>query len=220
MNDSKEKLFKRIAKSCIAVLTSPLIWLLLVGILIFGFFQVGKLTAGSIVLWRHMTTLPEPEHCVLCTDDRTVRTYPCLINLSTGKHGQITVYDIGSEYLEEIQQFQETGIYTTFSFVADRCQTTATEAHSSTSTFTIPEKVDYIDPSLYCLDCRAKIGDAITPAMITKTGYVLADMYDMEHIRIYPIRDGDEYNIRGYTVTISRDRASKDLEVSVTGYFN
>lgn len=193
--------------------------LLAVLVFIFGLFLINT-APRYIILWRRMITLPEPKHCVLCTDDRTVRTYPCLIKLSTGEHGQITVYDIGSEYLEKIQQFQETGIYTTFSFVADRCQTTATEAHSSTSTLTIPAKVDYINPSPYCLDCRAKIGNVLTPKMITKTDYVLADMYDLEHIRIYPILDGAEYDIQGYTVTISRDRASKDLEVSVTGYFD
>lgn len=220
MSESIEKLSKRIVKFCDAVLRSPLIWMLLVGILIFNFFHVSKQAARDILLWRYMITLLEPEHCALCTDDRIVRTYPCLVKLETGQTGQITVYDIGSEYLQEITQFREAGVYTTFSFLIDCGMSTTTEAHSSTSTFTLPENAKHVDPSLYCLDCRAKIGEAVDGAGITEVGYVLADMYDLEHIRIYPIIDGSEYEIQGYTVKVSRDKENKDLTVSVTGYFN
>ena len=220
MNESKEKLSKRIIKFFDAVLSSPLIWLLLMGILIFSFLQVGKRAARDMLLWRYMITLPEPNHCALCTDDRTVRTYPCLVKLATGEHGEITVYDIGSEYLEEIQQFQETGNYTTATFVDGLYQSTTTQAHSSTGAITIPESAEYINPSLYCLDCRAKIGEVIDPVMVTEVGYVLADMYDMEHIHIYPILDGKKYDIRGYIVEVLKSQKNKDLMVSVTGYFD
>lgn len=167
-----------------------------------------------------MITLPEPEHCALCTDDRIVRTYPCLVKLETGQAGQIAVYDIGSEYLEEIEQFRETGFYTTFCNIIGCGAYTTTDAHSSTSTLTIPKDANYIKPSLYCLDCRAKIAKVIDGTGITAVGYVLADMYDLEHIHIYPIVDGAEYDIQGYTVKVSKDKENKGLMVSVTGYFD
>jgi len=45
-------------------------------------------------------------------------------------------------------------------------------------------------------------------------------MYDLDHILIYPIVDGSEYEIRGYTVKVSRAKENKELMVSVIGYFD
>lgn len=70
----------------------------------------------------------------------------------------------------------------------------------------ISKKNKYINPSLYCLGCRAKIAEVMDSAGITEAGYVLADMYDLEHIRIHPIMDRSAYDIRGYTVKVSMDR--------------
>lgn len=210
---------KRIGKHCLMVMGSPVTLILFI-IFCCGFFSLLFSAIRNLTLWKYMVTLPEPAHCALCADDGTVNTYPCLVKLETGQAGQIDVYDIGSEYLQEIIQFQETGVYTTFSFVSGLVENTTTEAHSSTSTVTIPKEANYINPSLYCMGCRAKIAGVIDGAGITEVGYVLADMYDLEHIRIYPIIDGSEYDIRGYTVKVSRDKGDSGLMVSVTGYFD
>lgn len=220
MNESKKTFGKRMAEFCLPVVKSWSMWLLAAVLCLFAFYQFATSGARDIALWKYMITLPEPEHCALCTDDGVVRTYPCLVKLETGQAGQIDVYDIGSEYLQGITQFQETGIFTTFSFIIDLAEFTTTEAHSSTSTLTIPKDSNYINPSLYCLNCRAKIAEVIDGAGITEVGYVLADMYDPEHIRIYPITDGAEYDIQGYTVKASKDKENKGLMVSVTGYFD
>lgn len=221
MIQSDEKRIKRVGRTLFVFFKSPLMWLLVIALCFFAFYQFATLAARNIALWKYMVTLPEPAHCALCADDGTVNTYPCLVRLETGQAGQITVYDIGSEYLQEITQFRETGVYTTCSFVVSGLvEHTTTEAHSSTSTVTIPKEANYINPSLYCLDCRAKIGEAIDGVGITEVGYVLADMYDLEHIRIYSIIDGSEYDIRGYTVKVSKDKEDSGLMVSVTGYFD
>lgn len=211
---------KKIAQTVFTVFRSPLIWFLAIVIGVVIFYQFATLAAQNIALWKLMITWPEPERCALCTDDNAVRSYPCLVKLETGQAGEIRVYDIGSEYLNEIHQFRDTGFYTTFSFLLDCVVDTTTQAHSSTSTVTLPEEAKHINPSLYCRDCRAKIGEAVEDAGITDVGYVLADMYDPKHTRIYPIADGAEYDIQGYTVKVSKDKENKGLMVSVTGYFD
>lgn len=127
------------------------------------------------------------------------------------------MYDIGSEYLEEINQFQETGVYTYGFFVTDRFAENVTSANRSTTSVTLPEKPLYINPYLYCHDCRAKIGGVIEEERIYLDGYILADLYDLENIQTYAITDGAEYNIRGYMVDVSKEK--RRLTVEVTGYF-
>lgn len=215
----KERI-RRIGRHCFRVMGSPVMLIsIIICCCVFSSFLFSAIR--NLALWKHMVTLPEPAHCALCADDGVVNTYPCLVRLETGQVGQIDVYDIGAEYLQEIIQFQETGVYTTFSFVlGGLVENTATEAHSSTSTVNIPKEALHIDPKLFCHDCRARIGEAIDGAALYTTGYVLADLYDLNNIRIYPIEEDAKYNIQGYTVEISKDKKTKELVVSVTGYFN
>lgn len=204
-----------IADHCVMVMSSPLTWLF-IALYIVVLFSFTIDAIKNLGLWKHMVTLPEPEQCALCTDKEIVRTYPCLVKLETGQIGQIRVFDIGSEYLEEIKQFQETGIYT-YSFFATGCfAENTTTAESSTTSLTLPEKPLYINPYLFCHDCRAKIGTVIEEERIYLEGYVLADLYDLENIQTYAITDGAAYNIRGYTVDVSKE--NKELTISVTGY--
>lgn len=205
-----------IADHCVMVMSSPLTWLFIV-LHIMVLFSFIIFAIRNLGLWKHMVTLPEPERCALCTDKGIVRTYPCLVKLETGQIGQIRVYDIGSEYLEEINQFQETGVYTYGFFVTGCCAENTTTAESSTTSVTLSEKPLYINPYLFCHDCRAKIGAVIEEERIYLEGYVLADLYDLENIQTYAVTDGAEYNIRGYTVEISKKK--KALIVEVTGYF-
>lgn len=213
----KERI-KHIGKHCLMIMGSPITLIIFI-IFCCGFFSLLFSAIRNFTLWKYMVTLPEPAHCALCADDGTVNAYPCLVKLETGQTGQIDVYDIGSEYLQEIIQFQETGVYTTFSFVSGLVENTITEAHSSTSTINIPKDSKYINPKLFCHDCRARIGEAIDGAEIYTTGYVIADLYDLDNIRIYPIEEDAKYNVREYTVEISKDKKTKELVVSVTGYF-
>lgn len=41
-------------------------------------------------IWEAISTLPEPERCALCGDMRYHA--PCLVDLSTGKVGELAVY--------------------------------------------------------------------------------------------------------------------------------
>lgn len=210
----------RIVDRCLDVVGTPTAFLV---VLLFAccllFHLVLLNTIREMDLWKHMVTFPEPEHCALCADNRTVRRYPCLVKLATGEIGQIRVYDLGSEFLEGNNQFEETGFYTFAFFAADCFASNTTIAGTSTSSVPIHKDALYINPYLYCRDCRARIGNVLKTGSICITGYVIVDLYDLEDIRIYPIEEDAKYNVRDYTVEISKDKETKNLIVSVTGCF-
>lgn len=211
------KQLENLKEHCIIVMTSPLAWLIS-AFIIGTSLSLLLFEIRNIMLWKHLVILPEPEQCALCTDNGTIRTYPCLVRLETGEIGQLRVYDIGREYLEEIDQFRETGAYSCGYLLPGCFASVETTAECSTATIPLPEDALYINPYLYCRDCRAIIGAVIKEERIYLDSYVLADLYDLENIHVYPIEDGAEYTIRGYTVTAAKEK--KALTVTVTGYFS
>lgn len=153
-----------------------------------------------------------PTACALCGDNGRVRTYPCLVDLNTGSVGEIRVEDRSWEYLDENQQFRETGVHTTFSFLVGCTVMASSDAEKSTAEVLVDRELLSFVPELYCRDCREKIEAAGLTG-----GYALADLYDPGGISVYPITEGAEYDIRGYEVMVSS--AGDDLRVTVNGYY-
>ena len=129
-------------------------------------YLIGRDLIKDLVLWRHMTTEPEPVRCALCGEAETAG--PCLLALHDG----------------------------------------------TLSARMTDDGPAYISPGLYCRACRAKVGAVIGPAEIYETGYVLVDLYDPGNIRVYPVSDGKSYDIRGYTVEISKAKDSWTVTVT------
>lgn len=163
----------------IAIIIGPL--------LRFMFYLGGWAEEKETAVWRGLVMAAEPEQCALCADKGIMRTYPCLVKLATGQVGQI--------------RLEETEGNICYYFMAD-CFAIA---KGSTTSVTLPEKQQPIDPALFCRDCRTKLAEVSTK------GYVLADLHDAEDIRLYPVTDGAVYDIRGYTVEVS------GLTITVTG---
>ena len=61
----------------------------------------------------------------------------------------------------------------------------------------------------FCKSCRELLAD------VKKDGYVLADLYDLNSIQIYPVSADTEYEIRCYSVTIEEN--GEKLSIIVTG---
>ena len=83
---------------------------------------------------------------------------------------------------------------------------------------TLPKESVYIRPNLFCHDCRAKIGEAIEETELFTEGHVLADLYHLKDIRIYPLVAGEEYD--SCTVEIAQNKRSEGLTVTVTGHIS
>lgn len=69
-----------------------------------------------------------------------------------------------------------------------------------------------MNPVHYCRNYRTILARAAT------TGYVLLDLYHLDEIEAYPIEEGAEYNIRIYSVSVTRDLENNHLIVTNIGH--
>lgn len=159
-------------------------------------------------LLESIRTLPEPEQCALCSEEIPYHA-PCLLNLSTGQLGELTVYTNDPTRPGELAppEMQQTG---TFNFqpcaglmgIRDTC------AHICR--VTLPAKRQRMDPALFCMGCRLLLAGS------GSEGYAILDLYDLPFLQVYPICKGKRTKIRDYRVTVT-DGEEGSLDVCVTG---
>lgn len=180
---------------------------ILMGLLLrFNFYLGGWAEARETAVWRGLVLAPEPEVCALCGGGRYHA--PCLVNLATGEVGELRIYDLDPER-EDSTVNSPAQTRSVFYFTAGVCA--FCDENDNTCTAQLPEKTDPVTGTYFCRNCRAKLAD------IAAGGFVLADLYDLAHIRIYPVTPGAEYGIRNYTVRISQDEKTAGLNVLVSG---
>lgn len=73
-------------------------------------------------------------------------------------------------------------------------------------------KFAQINKAQFCKSCREVF------ATLNEYGYVLADLYDLNAIQVYPLCAGAKYDIRCYSVVVKND--GDYLQVMVFGNSN
>lgn len=156
-------------------------------------------------LWEAVIELPDPEQCALCSEGMRYHA-PCLIDLSTGQMGEMTVYTRHPSRPGEIapMEKQQTG---TFNFQPCAGLMGIRETCTHTCTVPLPERERLMNPALFCKKCRQLL------AWAGLEGYVIVDLYDLGHIQAYPLRDTV---IRDYRVSVT-DRKDGGMDVCVAG---
>lgn len=164
----------------------------------------------ELVFWKSMLTTPEPESCTLCGQDGDGLRYhaPCLVNLTTGGMGELTVYDPHRELVGEIAEHQQTGV---FSFVPCAGFVAARDADAHTCVVNLPKSYEEMNPAHFCRACRSVLAETAT------WGYALLDLHDLDAIQAFPVEDGGVYDIRDYKVSINWNKDLKKLAVKVQG---
>ena len=159
-------------------------------------------------LWADMENLPDPERCALCGPGVPYPA-PCLLDLSTGQVGEMTVYLPHPAKPGEVAPMdkQPTGTFNYFSCIG---LPGIRETCAFTCTVTLPKEHRLMVPALYCRNCRRLLAQAGVE------GYVVVDLYDPAHIRAYPIQEGKSELIRDYRVTVTQSRKGTQ-EVRVAG---
>jgi len=163
-------------------------------------------------VWEAISTLPKPERCALCGNGEGMRYHaPCLVDLSTGEVGELAVYTPDPSLVAEIapKEKQQTG---TFSFISCAGLHGIRETCDYTCQVSIPlEDMNMMNPGHFCRECREILaGTGIK-------GYLLIDLYDIDHIKAYSVRNGEVYTIRDYVVSVTQNRQFKELDVDVRG---
>lgn len=153
----------------------------------------------------------EPKICALCgSGDGTAYHAPCLLNLATGKMGEMRVFDYRPESSLELSERQQTG---TFSFLYIDGEVSAyRDTCNQSSHATLPVELPSMKKRLFCQKCRALLSSA------NSSGYVLVDLYDLDAIQIFPISAGDKYEIRNYSVAITNHNETGQLSVDIMGH--
>lgn len=160
------------------------------------------------VLWESIWTLPEPEQCALCGEGIPYHA-PCLLDLSTGQLGELTVYTNHSTRPGELAppEMQQTGA---LNFQTCAGLLSVRDTCTYTCKVTLPAKRQRMDPSLFCMGCRLLLAGS------GSEGYAIIDLYDPPYLRVYPICKGDRTEIRDYRVTVTGGEEGA-LDVCVAG---
>ena len=187
---------------------------LLVGIIAGQFalrYILGSHSAlDELTYWKNAILAPVPNVCAVCGKGNGTEYHaPALVNLSTREVGELRVYESSKAGTSpSIASIQNVG---TFYFSKCAGLTGWVETYSHTHTIEIPQKGDPIVMEHYCRDCRALL------ASVSSCGYVLLDLYDVQHIRAYALQKDFSYDIREYEVSVFQDKNNDDLTVKVRG---
>ena len=161
--------------------------------------------AAYAALWEAIVHLPDPERCALCGEGDSYHA-PCLVNLSTGQLGELRVYAYAPTQEGKLDP-QEAECSGTLHFQPCAGLTAIRDAGLHTCQVSLPKERDLMDPALFCRECRRLLAGA------GLEGYVIVDLYDLGHIRAYPIQGG---SIRNYRIS-TRSRRGGETELCVTG---
>ena len=167
------------------------------------------LFCGVLLLIISALMLREPEICSLCGSGEE-RPYhaPVLVDLSTGESIELRVYDMEITNQMEIAQEQTTGTFCPLrlnghSGYRDTCD--------QTCRIYLPLEAPSLRQKHFCKECRVVLRE------FKEAGFVLADVYDRDDVKVYGIPEGATYTIRDYDVTVRWNEEVEDLEVLVQG---
>lgn len=165
------------------------------------------LGASACVLLLLLFLLGTRQDCVLCNSRRYHG--PCLVNLSTGGVGELTVYEPHPLMEGELDEIQQTG---TFQFITCAGLVGTRDTSTHTCRMPLPLKTEKMRNKYFCQDCRKLLSS------VTDRGFVLLDLYDLEQIKAYPIDNGAEYMVRDYKISVATQ--GEELVILVKGNLN
>jgi len=164
-------------------------------------FAVVLLVVG-IQAWNNR----EPVRCPICDGLRCHA--PCLVNLHTGEVGELEVYEPHPYKVGEIAPVQRGGFFMSVSLAGASGIRIADEW---TVNMDVPADGRPMKKSLYCRECRKLL------ETVAQDGYTLLDLYDRDAPAVLPLRDGVEYELRCYRMTVRLAAAANSYRLRIEG---
>lgn len=154
-----------------------------------------------------------PSPCRLC--GYPSENPPCVVDLSNAVVMPLRVFPPHERIANAIDERQELyhGSSTTFT---GRIMVSA-EPESRKSWAEISTVPEYDEPSLeeyFCSECISKI-----KMLDMQNGLVLCDLYDRDNVQIYPVTEGETYQIRHYTVEVGTINNNQSLKMDITSNY-
>ena len=147
----------------------------------------------------------DPEKCSLC--DNLSCHAPCIINLSTGKILELSVYEPHPFTAGELAEEQRTGY---FSFI----QGAGISGHKiggKSVIVTIPAESKGLSQQHFCTACLHLLAE------YTNQGYVLADLKDPKKPIIYSLYQNCTFSFRCYDTSIQKHSDAEEFVVTIIG---
>lgn len=181
----------------------------LLGFACLGFGLCAFVAREEVGVWKAIALTEEPDRCALCKNGEGINYHaPCLVNLSTGAVGELAVYAPHESKLGEVDKSRKGG-YLSISYAAGA--TILRDATDLNCHADVPYDDEPLNASYFCYDCRRILAEA------DRYGYVIADLYDLQNISVYPLEENANYIIRDYVVSIRSDDTSDGTEINVSG---
>ena len=137
----------------------------------------GKHLCLSIMIIALSACGSSTSHCYLC--EGVPCDEPCVVNLATGEIAVLSVGGYGHAELSLTGGISVTG------------------KQGESCSALVPAIGEKVNPNLYCDDCLALI------EATSNTGYVLADLGDLNSIHLYGLESGTAIKLGNYTVSVS-----------------
>lgn len=145
----------------------------------------------------------EPVHCPICEGLRCHA--PCLVNLHTGEIGELELYEPHPFKVGELAEEQRGGYFCFMTAAGLRGTKTADPWEIDMD---IPAGGKPMRKNLFCRECHKLL------ANVSDDEYALLDLYDRSAPVVLSIRDGAEYSLRCYTITVISDENRYHMTVS------
>lgn len=188
---------------------TAILFILLVSFFFAGFIIRGYIDKKETGFWKSIFSSDDPTQCALCGSGNGLRYHaPCLVQLSTGEVIELIVYDPHPTKVGEIAEDQRTG----FAQLINQAGVSGLrDASNHVCHATLPQEFETMEASHFCHNCRMLL------ASVSTEGYVLLDLYDLNAIVPYVVKDNANYIIRDYTVTIDYDMELERYKINVQG---
>lgn len=147
----------------------------------------------------------EQKDCCLCSSLRYHA--PCLVDLNTGSLLELALYVPHRSKVAELAEVQPE--VSTFSFVTLGNASGIKLTGSSRIEMDIPHEP--LQASALCRECSKKLPFGYN------CRYVLADLYNKDAIRLFPIAFDRDYSLRCYQITTVRSPQPNNVSVTVQG---
>lgn len=121
---------------------------------------------------------------------------PCIVDLSTGEVGELTIYEPHPTLVGEIAVEQPGGF---LAFLPCVGMTAVQDADARICSVQLSKQQKRLNSKYFCSSCCRLLSE------VQSNGYVIADLYDLGEIHVYPIEAGGVYTIRNYVVSTTRD---------------
>lgn len=146
----------------------------------------------------------ESFHCFIC--DGLPYHAPCVVNLSTGRVLELSVYDNDPAKQGELAGNQTKGH---FEFIGGDGMVAMKDAGYSCSINTPSDSAE-MNPALFCDVCLEAL------SQVQNNGIVLADLYDLQDPHFYAIETAAEHSFRCYDIQIVTQENGQH-HITVTG---